>query len=286
MSGQSPTVLQRSIAFKMIKLRKQARLSQGEAAEATGYSEATISHMENRRRQPQRKLVLALLRAYGAEHEFDWFDEQLKLLRRKDWWDNLSGSRRPSGFEIYLGLEDGATTMNWWEPMVIPGLMQTEDYARQLLAPNPYGIAPDELESSMRVRMRRQEVLTRATSPLDLWVVTTEYALVNMDGPDEMKRQQLDFLLELIRLPNVQLQVIPAGVNVADGSRGPFTILGFDQPDDPGVVYVETQQRAVWFDDHEDIAAYRRVMSHLHASAASTKESAALIEKHQKEVTR
>lgn len=285
MSGQSPTVLQRSIAFKMIKLRKQARLSQGEAAEATGYSEATISHMETRKRTPQRKLILALLRTYNAEHEFQWFDEQLKLLRRKDWWDSLSGSKYPSGFDVYLGLEDGATSLGWWEPMIIPGLLQTENFARQMIAPDPYSVDPETVNAHVQLRLRRKEILTRSHAPVNLWVIVSEFALANIDGPGELHREQLDHLLELIRLPNVDFQVVPLGTNVRDGSRGPFTILKFDQPDDPGVVYVETQIRAVWFSDLEDITAYGRVMSHLHAGAMGTKESAMLIERYRKEVT-
>ena len=286
MSGQSPTVLQRSIAFKMIKLRRQAGMTQPEAAQAAGYSEATISHLENRRRQPHRRLVEALLRAYDAETEFSWFDEQLKLLKRKDWWDSLSGAKYPNGFDVYLGLEDGARKLGWWEPLILPGLLQSEGYARMMIEPNPFGVVGEALESRMQVRMQRQGILTRSNAPVNLWAITTEWALTNFDAPDAVKRDQLDYLMEMVRLPNVELQLIPNGRNSAIGSRGPFTIMDFDQPDDPGVVYVETECRAVWFEDHEDVDLYRHMMAHLHANAAGTKESAMLIEKHRKEVTR
>ena len=286
LTGKSPTVLQRSIAFRLAQLRRKAELTQTAAAERSGYSDKAISHLEKRQRMPNRRIVTSLLHVYDADEQMPWFDEQLKRLRRKDWWDSLAGAKQPSGFDIYLGLEDGAMGLDWWEPLVIPGLMQAPKYARYALSPDPYAIDTDDLESRLQLRIRRQEILTRSKDPTNLWAITTEFALTNIDGPDAVKQDQLDYLLELIKLPNVHLQVIPEGTTLRYGSRGPFTLMSFDQPDDPGVVYIEHEPRAVWYEDHTDIATYRQVLNHLQAGAASTKQSGVLIDKHRKEVTR
>ncbi|WP_223840494.1 helix-turn-helix domain-containing protein [Saccharopolyspora pogona] len=268
----------------MIKLRKQAGMSQDAAAKATGYSEGAISHLENRRRQPQRKLILALLRAYDAEHETAWFDEQLKLLKRKDWWDNLPDARQPTGFEVFLGLEDGARQVTSWEPLIIPGLLQSEGYVHMLMDPINDHVTNVTLESRRQVRLQRKEILTRSECPVQLWAITTEFALTSYDAPDAVKRDQLDHLLEMANLPTVSLQVVPNGGDVMRASRGPFTIMDFDQPDDPGVVYIETLVRAIWFEELADITQHRHLMNHLTASALSPKDSARLIEKTRKEV--
>ena len=284
----SPTVLQRSIAFEMKRLRQEAGLTQTKAAELSGYTDGAINHLEKRNRRPQKPMIVSLLKIYGREDLLHTFEDRLRLMNRPNWWANQPGSQFPTGFDIYLGLEDGASAIDWWEPLIVPGIMQTEDYARRVLSPGPTQLEPDELQSRVELRQRRQEILTRSENPVQLWVVTTEFALIHIGGPAEINRGQLEHLLTLAKLPNVDLQVIPmaAGIDTTHGTRGPFTHLKFDQDDDPGVVYVETQPRAVWFEKHEDISAYAQVMNYLRALAAGTEESAELIEKHRKEATR
>lgn len=282
----SPTVMQRSIAFEMKRLRLEAGLTQTKAAELSGYTDGAINHLEKRNRRPQKPMIVALLKAYEREDLLQKFEDKLRLMNRPNWWANQPGSEFPTGFDIYLGLEDGASAIDWWEPLVIPGLLQTENYARRVLSPGPTQLDPDELQSRVELRQRRQQILTRSENPVQLWVVTTEFTLAHMGGPTEIKRGQLEHLLSLTRLPNVELQVIPmsVGIETTHGTRGPFTHLKFDQDDDPGVVYVETQPRAVWFEKYDDIEAYALVMNHLRALAAGTEESAAIIERHRKEV--
>lgn len=279
----SPTVLQRSIAFEMKRLRLEAGLRQGDLADAAGYSEAAVSRLEKRSLKPNHRMVLALLHAYGRPDLIPHFEEQIGLMRRKNWWEHLLDAKEVSGFDVYLGLEDGASSIDWWEPLAIPGLLQSESHARHTLAGWSATLHPDVVQARIELRHRRQACLTRSDSPVNLWAVTTSYALANLAAPSDVRRDQLDHLREMIQLPNVQLQVVPPNASLGDGNRGPFLILSFDQPDDPGVVYVETQTRGVWFESQAEVTTHTRVMNHLRAAAASPEESVRLIEEHRKE---
>lgn len=279
----SPTVLQRSIAFEMKRLRLEAGLRQGDLAETAGYSEAAISRLEKRSLKPNQRMIVALLHAYGRPELIPHFEEQLALMRRKNWWERLLDAKEVNGFDVYLGLEDGASSIDWWEPLTIPGLLQSESFAHHTQAEWSATLTPEVLQSRLELRHQRQACLTRSDSPVNLWAVTTSHVLTNLAVPQAVKRDQLDHLVEMCKLPNVQLQVIPNDASIGDGVRGPFLVMAFDQPEDPGLVYIETQTRGMWFETQEDVTTHTRVMNHLRASAASPEESLRLIEQHWKE---
>ena len=281
--SSSPTVLQRRVAFAMRRLRHAAGLRQGDLVTTAGYSESAVNQLEKRTRRPQRRMIVALLHAYGRADLIPAYEEQLRLMGRKNWWAELIDSHEVTGFDVYLGLEDGASQLESWEPLAIPGLLQSEHYARETLAAGTTGA--DMLESRLALRQQRQEILTRTEQPVGLWAITTEYALAHIPAAPEVRREQYEHLLDLVALPTVQLQVIPHGVGIGSGVRGPFTILGFDQPEDPGVVYLETEARAIWFETQEDITKYSLLMNRLRACGCSAEQSAALIEQYRKEAS-
>jgi Domain of unknown function (DUF5753) len=177
------------------------------------------------------------------------------------WWDEYSDVL-PSWFETYLGLEQTATSIRAYEIQFVPGLLQTEDYARAVTLLGHANAPADELDRRVRLRMARQELLTRA-QPAHLWAVLDEAVLRRPIGRPGVMRGQLKHLLEIAYRPNVTIQVIPFhyGGHVAAG--GAFSILRFAEPDLPDVVYLEQLTSALYLNEREATEHYLTVMERL-----------------------
>jgi len=179
-----------------------------------------------------------------------------------------------------VGLEDEATSIFSWQPQRIPGLLQTEDYARAVLTASPRiptsPTDPNErwwrVEEHVRARMARQLLLTRPTPPT-FHAVLGEGALRLQVGGPAAHRRQLERLLEATELPNVTLQVLPFTVGAHAGMDGSFVLLRFADPDDPDVVYIEGQEGDVYPESAEQLARIRLAEERLVEAALSPEES-------------
>lgn len=277
----SPGVMRRLIAFGLLQLRKEAGLSQSHVAKHMRRSQASIANWE-KDTLPRLEVIEKLLRYYDAADEIPTYTQMLELAEQKSWWEGMSETRDPAGFDVFLGLEEGACKIESFDPLVVPGLLQTEPYIRAL-ALSGGSRADTELDRKVTLRMRRQHALTRA-HPLNLWAVIDERALERPIGDAETRRDQLEHLVSMIALPNVHIQVIPRDVGSYPGLNGPFEILHFPMAQDPGVVYIETRIRAVWFEKQAEIDQYTQEMNHLRALALDPEKSRVLLEHKQKEV--
>jgi Domain of unknown function (DUF5753) len=195
--------------------------------------------------------------------------------RQKGWWHAYSDTIQPR-FATYIGLESAASEIRIYEVTLIPALLQTEDYARTVIAAGIVGGDRDGLERNVELLMARQPPLT-SDDPPRLWAVLDEAALRRTVGGAGLMRLQLDHLLDLSRLQNVAIQVIPFGAGAHPAMGRPFVILAFPERADPDVVYLEDLTSALYVEDVDEVDRYNMFFNHLRATALSFEDSSALI---------
>jgi hypothetical protein len=200
--------------------------------------------------------------------------ELARQARRKDWWHQYSGAI-PSWFQFYVGLEAEATTLHCYEAEFVPGVMQTEDYARAIMSTAPEPDA-DEFERQITVRMERAKRLT-GPDPMTLWVIMNEAVIRRLVGGADVMHGQLAHLLKLIALRHVTVQVLPYAAGAHPAMQGSFTVMAFPDETHPDVVYMETQTSALYLEAPQERERYSLVFDHLRAQALAPVESKAVI---------
>ncbi len=273
-STQSPTVRRRRLALELRRLREAAKLTCEEVAEQLECSASKISRVETGRVSVSPRDVRDILEIYGVpDLQRDALVQLARESRQKGWWHAYGDSVQPH-FATYLGLESAASEIRIYEVNLIPGLLQTEDYARAVIAAGMVNSPRAEIERQVALRMERQRLTI--TSPPKVWAVLDEAALRRQVGGPEVMRLQLEYLRELGGLRNVSLQVIPFGGGAHPAMGRPFVILVFGEEADPDVVYLEDLTSALWLENVEEVHRYNVFFNHLRATALSFDDSAAL----------
>jgi transcriptional regulator with XRE-family HTH domain len=272
----SPTVRRKRLGIELRRLREDAGLTCEDVGQRLDCSGTRISRIETGRINVKPGDVRELLDIYGITGtEADPLVQLAREARRKGWWHTY-GQVLPPWFEAYIGLEAEAVRQRDFQPMVIPGLFQTEDYARAVLCAAPIAGNAEAIDRQVTLRMERQAILNQA-SPPDLWVVLSESVLrVQVGGPDVM-RSQLRHLVDLAGRSNVTLQVLPFTTAAHVHPVSPFTILEFPESADPTVVYLEHLTGSLFLEDADEVRRYRAVFDHLCAEALGPGQSADLI---------
>lgn len=265
-----PSALRFLIGYDLRVQRERAGLKQTEAAQVLGCSQAKINYLESGKTQQKPDEITALLRAYGCDVEH--VDRMASLAARADqdtWWAPF-GDVLTEWFKTFIGLEGLATAEFSYEPLLLPGQLQTADYAAALLVGH-LRVPPMEASQVVRARMARQR-LTDDTRPLRFRAVIEEYVLDRLIGGPRVMRAQLERLLALTRRDNVELRVMPVGVAVHDGLDGDFLLLDFAEAQSIG--YVEYPTGAIYIQDHDEVAAYALAAERLCAAALPVSDSA------------
>lgn len=274
-SSPSPTVRRRRLGIELRRLRDQAGLTCEEVGHRLDCSGTRISRIETGRISIRPGDARELLEIYGVTGaEADLLVQLAREARQKGWWHTY-GRALPAWFEAYVGLEAAAARFRDFQSMVIPGLLQTEDYAGAVLraAPRPGG---GDIDRQVALRMERQNILSQP-SPPDLWLVLTESAVrVQVGGPAVM-RPQLRRLIDVAERSSVTLQVLPFSTAAHAQPISPFTILEFPDAADPAVVYTEHLTGSLFLEAEEDISRYTVVFDYLRAEALGTAASIDLI---------
>ncbi|GDY31375.1 DUF5753 domain-containing protein [Gandjariella thermophila] len=225
--------------------------------------------------------VKALLELYGVTgDEFDRLLTLAKEAKQKGWWDSYAAVT-PESLRNYIGLEDAASSLRTFEPQVIPGLLQTRDYAAALAAAEPE-FRPDEVERWVELRIKRQDVLSRP-EPLSLWAIMDEAVLHRVVGGRAVMAEQLRCLVALAEEPHITIQVLSFESGAHPAIDGPFSLLRFAEPADPDVVYLNMQTGALYPEKPHEVARYNLLFDHLRACALPTGESLSLIRRLTKE---
>jgi transcriptional regulator with XRE-family HTH domain len=270
MASMSPVVRRRRLGLELRALREAAGMSGEEASRRLGWSNSKLSRIEVGRNPPNPADLLSLLDLYAVtdEDRRAQLTVLLKEAKRKGWWQLYSDIP----YTTFIGLEAEAVSMMTYN-QVVPGPFQTEAYARAIIEGTGPGIDPDTLDQRVEVRLTRQAVLTKER-PLEVRAVLDESCIRRVVGGREVMHHQLGRLLELAELPNVIIQVLPFDIGAHPGTMlGPFVILEFEHPDDPGVVYLETSSDQ--YPDREgDLERYRMAFDHIRSMALSVSQTA------------
>jgi transcriptional regulator with XRE-family HTH domain len=273
--AQSPTVRRRRLALELRRLREAAKLTCEEVAEQLECSASKISRVETGRVSVSPRDVRDMLEIYGVPaDQRDGLVQLARESRQKGWWHAYGDTVQPH-FATYLGLESATSEIRIYEVNLIPGLLQTEGYARAVISAGMVNSPRDDIERHVALRMERQRLTI--TSPPKMWAVLDEAALRRQVGGAEVMRVQLEYLRELSAMRNVWLQVIPFGGGAHPAMGRPFVILSFGEDADPDVVYLEDLTSALWVENVEEVHRYTVFFNHLQATALSFDDSAALM---------
>jgi transcriptional regulator with XRE-family HTH domain len=272
----SPTVRRRRLALELRRLREAARLTCEEVAEHLECSASKISRVETGRVSVSPRDVRDMLELYGVPAEQRESLVQLaRDSRQKGWWHAYSDTMQPQ-MATYIGLESAASEIRIYEVSLIPGLLQTEDYARAVIKAGMVNSPAEDIERRVSLLMARQPAVVRDDPP-KVWAVLDEAALRRRVGGSGLMRLQLEHLLAQAALPNVAVQVIPFAGGAHPAMGRPFIILVFPERVDTDVVYLEDLTSALYLEDVAEVDRYNVFFNHLRATALSFDDSAALI---------
>ncbi|MCL8012750.1 helix-turn-helix transcriptional regulator [Streptomyces sp. AS02] len=279
----SPTARRRRLSIELKKLREKSALTCAQVGEALDWSGSKVNRMETGSGRVQPSDIDALCRFYGTSEELREFLKSLaRQAKTRGWWQ-VHGAGVPEWFNIYIGLEQDASTIRQYQCKLIPGLMQVAPYSQELHTTGAH-LSTEDIDRAVCVRMERQTMLTRPDAP-DAWFVVNEGALRHVIGDRAIMREQLERVLEAVELPTVTLQVLPfdAGTYPVTGS---FTMLGFPAQEDPDIVYRDGITDAVYLEGEHHVREYTMAFDGLRAAALSPQRSIQLIKTVLKEYAR
>ncbi|MFG2948536.1 helix-turn-helix domain-containing protein [Streptomyces adustus] len=280
----APTVGQVVLGRRLLDLRERAGLKREEAAQILRVAPATVRRMEMAEVTLKIPYLQLLLKAYGiSEAEAEAFVRLAEEANQPGWWQRFHDIL-PGWFSMHVSLEGAAGLIRQYEPHFVPGLLQTEDYARGVLKSGAIGqTSPDDIERHVALRMQRQGLLTRQDAPR-LWVVMDETVLRRPVGDAEVMRAQIDKLLDAMKLPNVTLQIAPFANGPHPGTYGPFVLFRFAMPELPDMVYSEYLTGAVYLDARSEVATHLEVMDRMAAQAATAHRTKEILRDLRKEL--
>jgi transcriptional regulator with XRE-family HTH domain len=273
---RAPSVRARQLAAELRRLRDAATLTGEEAAAGLGWSPSKISRIETGQTAASPADLRRLLDLYDVSGTTR---DRLELLGQsagqRGWWDAYADTLGPE-YTALIALEAEAESVRWYSPMLVPGLLQTEDYAREVVRSGLLIAPPGEVERRVQVKMTRQRALTK-DGPLQLSLVLDEAAVLRQVGSPQVMRAQLAHLAGMAARPNVVIQVLPLAAGPHPATAGEFTILSFATLAAPDVVYLENMTSDLYVEREGDVYRYAMAFDRLRALALTPDESTALI---------
>jgi transcriptional regulator with XRE-family HTH domain len=269
MAAAVTTVQQRRLARILRSLREGAGLTIEQVAEELDVSPSTISRIETAQVGVRSLDVKALLAIYEVtETRHAELLELARKSRQQPWWYEY----REVPAASLVGYEFDATSVRQYVAMVLPGLLQTREYASAVLRAIRHDATRAEIEQRLELRMHRQDLLNQAGAP-DLWIILDEATLHRPIGGPAVMRKQLQRLIDVSALPKITLQVLPFSAGPHAGLDGDFTIYSFSDPADPDLVFIENSGGDLYLEDTVRTERYRQIFSHLQAAALNPVES-------------
>lgn len=268
------TLRQRQLGRELRRLREQAGLTLEEAAPRLDWSTSKLSRIETGQQSVDVHGVRSMLDLYdvGGDRWVEIID-LTRDARQKGWWRayGISG-------QGYVGLETDAAVVHEYQLAYVPGLLQTEDYMRALFGNSLPSRTAVEIDRDVQVRLQRQRRLTEQPA-LELVAVVDESALRRPIGGADVMRAQLRHLVAQAALPSVCLQVLPCSLGVHSGLDGSFIVLGFAEPEEPDIAYIEHTASALHVAKESEVRACKLVFDRLRSEALSPRDSLALVER-------
>lgn len=273
--GSSPTVWRRWLAHELKRLRVEAGLSRKDVASELRCTQGKLHYIETAVVPPRaRDLEEILFDLYQIpEERRDHYLQAARNARKRGWWDKQDESvTLPKWFSLYLGLEQGASEVYTWETQLIPGLLQTREYAYTVINGAIAEQGADEVEKLVDVRMARQNILS-GEDAIRLWAVIDETALLREVGGRSVIRKQIEHILNLSSRPRITIQLLPQPSGTHAGMLGSFSILGFPVATDPGLIYLEYRTGAMYLEQPSEIKNHQIAFEHLRMAALKPEPS-------------
>ncbi|WP_245966884.1 helix-turn-helix domain-containing protein [Sphaerisporangium album] len=273
-----PTVLRMLVGAELRRLREAGGISRADAGYRIRASDTKISRLELGRTGFKPRDVQDLLTLYGVTGDAE--RETLLTMARQasvpGWWHAYNDVTPPS-FESYIGLEQGAAVIRTWDPLCVPELLQTEDYARALVRGLHRGVSEHEIERRVRLRMERARILVDPGT-VRLWAVLDESALRRRVGGEAIMRAQMEHLIEVGRRANVTIQVLPFSRGEHGAMGGPMAIMRPPATKLSDVVCLPQLVGVIFPDKQADLDRYYAVMNALVVDAESVARTTAMIQ--------
>jgi transcriptional regulator with XRE-family HTH domain len=270
---RSPTARHRRLIVELKRLRDEQGLTREQVADRIGTSETSIFRYEKGETRPQPAIVASMLDLYGAKDaERDELLEMARDARKRGWWHRHRQTLKP-GFDSYIGLEAAASVVRTYEAQTVPGLLQTEAYARANVLATSANVVPAEVEEKVSVRISRQDLVTRSTDPIQIIAILDEAVLRRQVGGPPAMREQIRHLITMTARPHVVIHVLPFAVGAHPGMEGPFCLLSFPEPDDPDLVYLEQATSGLVPEEPEEVRRYTLMFGTLLGKALPAEES-------------
>jgi len=271
--GQGPTVRRRRLASELRRLREAADLTIDEVSEKLECSASKVSRIETGHVGVTPRDARDMLELYGiAGDEQEALVQLAREARKRGWWHAYNEVFTGT----FVGLEADASSLRAFQALLVPGLLQTERYARAVIR----AMRPDAEEAEIRrrvaARMARQELLTDP-SPPEYWAVIDEAVLHRTVGSAEVMAEQLYRMVTMAARANVTVQVVPFGAGAHPGMEGPFLVMGFPELADTDVVYVDSTSSGLYLEEPPDVRRYALMFDHLRAAALKPDDSVEVI---------
>ncbi len=258
------TVPRRQLGRHLRDLRNRSQMTVRAAALRLEWSEAKMWRIETGQTSLRSLDAEAMCKVYGASAELTRALMALaKETKARGWWHSY-GDVIPPDFDVYIGMEQAAASLSWYESELVPGLLQTEDYARTLIRADNPDADDDEIERRVALRIARQAVLRRGTAAPHLRVVLNEAVLRRPVGGEAIMAEQLRQLADVSTTARVSIRVLPFSAGAHAGIRSrPFVLLEFPsygngRASEPPTVYVEGYTGALYLDKVAEIDRYAR----------------------------
>ncbi|MEU5552853.1 helix-turn-helix transcriptional regulator [Micromonospora sp. NPDC047793] len=275
---QPPTVRLRRLAAELRGLRTGAGLTREEVSEQTGINPATLYRIETAKVRPQRRTLMAMLDTYGVTDE-DKRSELIALSRQAAQlgWLQAYESELPELYTTYISFKAEARSVRNYESLFVPGLLQTESYAREVIRAGLPLATEEDIRARVEARLQRQESL-RKKGPIRLWAILDEAVLHRQVGSAEVTTGQLETLVASAAQPHITLQVIPFASGAHAGMPGSFVVMDFPDPADPALVYIDSMAGDLFLEREADVRRFAVTFEHLQATALDPSSSIKAIE--------
>ena len=278
--GGSPLVQRRRLRTELRTARQVSGLTQDQVAREMDWSLSKIIRIESASSGISSNDLKALLQLYGVKdpEQVDSLLALARAARGRSWWSKYRDVAPPSLLQL-IEYESAADVIKQFESMIIPGILQTEDYARAVLQ-NHYGEGPgsDHLQDLVELRTQREDLFDAENRP-SFQFILDETAVRRMVGGPSVMRTQLRRLTEVARKPGITIEVIPFSAGLHAGMKGPFEIIKFADPSDHDIVYLETPRGDIFSDVPEETSKYREDFARLGKASLGPQGSLAFIAK-------
>ena len=261
----SPVVQRRRLRTELRKARQDAGQTQEQVADAMDWSLSKMIRIE----AGTVGISTTDLKALLDHYELDDQDLRSQLValaraaRERSWW-SVYRDVAPPGLLQLIGYEAASYIIRNFETLLIPGLLQTEDYARAVIPSLEEGTTAERLDTLVEIRMRRQEQVDRDDPPL-MFFILDEAAVRRLVGSRDIMRRQIHYLSEMAAKPNVTIEIVPFTTGTHPGLRGPFVIIEFPEPGDEDVLFLEARGDLIrgGISEEGEVSAHREVFEEL-----------------------